>query len=115
MKPVAFSFHNPITENFKCEKDYYGGLINCYSKKFKKDVSYCSDSNGYWRFHRLYDILFEAKDSCLQVLTHPAWWQEKALSPYERIKRCVDGRRLNTLEKYEKTLKKHGRPNFGKL
>ena len=38
VKPTAFSFHNPVSENLECEADEYGGLKNCYSKRFKEKV-----------------------------------------------------------------------------
>ena len=50
---TAFSFHNPQKTDYNYENFLYEGLVNCYSKKFKDDLPYCSDSNGYWRFRRL--------------------------------------------------------------
>src|SRR5438046_1254770 len=88
----AFSFHNPTPFLLSCEKETYGGLVNCYSRFFRTNVPYCSDSNGYWRFHRLWDVLQVAQDPCLQVLTHPEWWQETPMYPRERICRSVYGR-----------------------
>lgn len=111
VKPVAFSFHNPVAENLACEADEYGGLINCYSKRFKTEVPYCSDSNGYWRFKRLYDVLSEAKEHCLQVLTHPGWWQENAMPPRQRIFRAIFGRASATMQFYDDSILQHGRIN----
>lgn len=108
----AFSFHNPDAFMLACEKENYGGLINCYSKYFKTSVPYCSDSNGYWRFRRLRDVLEAATDSCLQVLTHPGLWQETVLSPRERVFRCVHGRANKTLFEYDEVLAKYGRENL---
>jgi hypothetical protein len=96
-----------------CEKEEYGGLINCYSKYFKTSVSYCSDSNGYWRFRRLRDVLETATDSCLQVLTHPELWQETVLSPRERVFRSIYGRANKALFEYDNVLAEHGRENLG--
>ena len=48
-KLFAFSFHNPHEALLAYEEDSYGGLLNCYSRKFKEEIPYCSDSNGYWR------------------------------------------------------------------
>ena len=110
--PAAFSFHNPSAFDLTCEADIYGGLINCYSKRFKTEVAYCSDSNGYWRFRRLFDVLSVAKDSSLQVLTHPEWWQEKPMPPRQRIFRSVYGRANATLQRYDKDLAAHGRENL---
>ena len=34
VRPVAFSFHNPVAAHLQCGADGYGGLINCYSNRF---------------------------------------------------------------------------------
>ena len=111
VSPVAFSFHNPVASHLNCGADYYGGLLNCYSRRLKSEVVYCSDSNGYWRFRRLHDVLTEATDPCLQVLTHPGWWQERPMSPRQRIFRCAYGRARSTMHRYDQTLAEHGRVN----
>jgi hypothetical protein len=111
LRPTAFSFHNPSAFHLTCDADSYGGLVNCYSKRFQTEVGYCSDSNGYWRFRRLYDVLADATDPCLQVLTHPGWWQEKPMPPRHRIFRSVYGRAASTLRAYDANLELHGRTN----
>lgn len=110
---VAFSFHNPMSAQLACEAEYYGGLMNCYSYRFKKEVAYCSDSNGYWRFRRLHDVLSEPTDSCLQVLTHPEWWQETAMPPRQRIFRCAYGRANDSMRRYDRILLDNARQNCG--
>jgi len=110
-RPTAFSFHNPIALHLGWEKEEYGGLLNCYSNRLKHEVSYCSDSNGYWRFRRLYSVLTEANDPCLQVLTHPGWWMDKAMPPRQRIFRSAHGRALATMRSYDSGLEEHGRVN----
>lgn len=111
VRPTAFSFHNPSAFHLACEAETYGGLLNCYSKRFKTEVPYCSDSNGYWRFRRLHDVLTDATDPCLQVLTHPGWWQEKPMPPRQRIFRSVYGRAASTLRAYDANLELHDRTN----
>ena len=112
VKPAAFSFHNPTDFLLACDHDNYGGLPNCYSKTFRTTIPYCSDSNGYWRFRRLQDVLESAQDSCLQVLTHPGWWQEVAQHPRERIFRSVYGRATAIMNFYDSALDAHGRKNL---
>jgi hypothetical protein len=107
----AFSFHNPTDFLLSFEHDSYGGLINCYSKSLRSTVSYCSDSNGSWRFQRLWDVLARAEAPRLQVLTHPEWWQETAMFPRERISRSVHGRAEAVLASYDRLLEAHGRRN----
>lgn len=111
VKPSAFSFHNPVTSQMNCEAEYYGGVLNCYSHRFKTEVPYCSDSNGYWRFRRLWDVLSDGKDPCLQVLTHPGWWQEIPSSPRQRIFRSVYGRAEAVLRRNDSLLNEYGRIN----
>lgn len=111
VRPTAFSFHNPNTFLLSCDKESYGGLVNCYSKRFKSEVPYCSDSNGYWRFRRLHDVLSDATDPCLQVLTHPGWWQESPMPPRKRIFRSVYGRAESVMRYYDGALKNFERVN----
>lgn len=110
-KPQAFSFHNPTPFLLSCENDSYGGLMNCYSSFFKSNVSYCSDSNGYWRFKALGDVLNSATDPCLQVLTHPGWWQSEPRFPRERIFRSTFGRAASVMDFYDAALETDGREN----
>lgn len=105
----AFSFHinTPFTKS--CTEWQYAGLINSYAEYFQESVGYCSDSNGYWRFRRLEDVLRSAQDERLQVLTHPAWWQDTVMSPQERIRYCVDGRARKTEDWYENIAREYQR------
>ena len=111
VRPDAFSFHNPVPETLKCAADHYGTLLNCYSQRFKTAVPYCSDSNGYWRFRRLHDVLIEGKDPCLQVLTHPGWWQHMPMAPRQRLVRSAYGRAAATMHMYDREMLRHNRIN----
>jgi len=108
---TSFSFHNPSSLELNFENNTYAGLINCYSKRFKESVPYCSDSNGHWRFRRLMDVLSEAKDQCLQVLTHPGWWQDKPMPPRNRVFKSVYGRAEALMKLYDIGIEKGGRVN----
>ena len=127
-KISVFSYHNPgagfvnyedytINELADLYPHYFKasicGLINTYGKYFREKVCYCSDSNGYWRFRRLQDVLEspEGEIRCLQVLTHPEWWVTKPLFPRARIQRCIDGRAKKTGRKYDQLLEGMGRKN----
>ena len=114
VKPTAFSFHNPVSKQLECEADEYGGLKNCYSTRFKEAVGYCSDSNGYWRFRRLYEVLKQER-AALQVLTHPGWWQKNPYPPRQRIFRAIFGRARQIMKLYDRQLENHQRVNFAGL
>ncbi len=107
----VFSFHNPTPEVLSYDKFTYAGMINTYASELKSQFVYCSDSNGYWRHKRLKDFLNDNTNKNIQVLTHPAWWQENVMPPYERIARGVYGRAEKTLETYVDLLHHDGREN----
>jgi hypothetical protein len=111
VKPSAFSFHNPESAHLSCDAEHYGGLVNCYSKRFKENVPYCSDSNGYWRYRSLHEVLGRASDPCLQVLTHPDWWQDDMMPPRQRIFRSVFGRAESVMRRNDDLLEIYDRPN----
>lgn len=108
------SFHNPeASKVLDIDGDYYAGMVNAYAKSIKDKFKYCSDSNGYWRFDRLEDVL-KGDYANVQVLTHPTWWTKNIMSPYDRIVRCVEGRKNKNMMDYNNFLKDCGRENVGK-
>jgi hypothetical protein len=109
--PVAFSFHNPNEIDLQKEEDQYGGITNCYSRYFK-NVAYCSDANGYWRFKRLHDFLEQDHNSCVQVCTHAGWWHEYSLPPRIRILRAAYARANKTIKFYDEEKRVNARENF---
>lgn len=112
VRPESFSFHNPAASDLEHDAETYCGMVNCYSSRLKTEASYCSDSNGYWRFRRLEDVLRDAAEPSLQILTHPEWWQETAMSPRNRIFRCVHGRSIATMRLSDDQLRVLGRRNI---
>ncbi len=107
----AFSFHNTTSATAAFSEREYAGLINAYGDYFRTEVPYCSDSNGYWRHRRLEDVLQQATDPRLQVLTHPELWQDQVMSPKERVYRCIEGRAVKTKRWYDEILRANGREN----
>ena len=112
-KISVFSFHNPDTKNTLSISDYkLSQMINVYSKKVKNSYYYISDSNGYWRYSRLFDLLKNNNERKIQILIHPEWWQKTAMSPRMRVARCVDERSKRTLKTYDSILKASKRKNI---
>lgn len=109
----AFSFHNPDTFNYKVFNHMeIAGMINTYSSYLQDNYGYISDSNGYWRFERLQDVLVSQKYYNLHVLTHPGWWTSEPMSPRDRISRCIDGRAKAQHQRYDELLERMGRKNI---
>lgn len=108
----AFSFHNPTEAALAFDAPAYAGLVNTYAAGFRRDVAYCSDSNGHWRFDRLEDVLSRPATRPLQVLTHPTWWTPEVMSPHEKVQRTVGGAASALLAGYEALLARHGRKDI---
>ncbi len=107
----SFSYHNTTPEILNWNDEKIAGLINVYSKYFREEVDYCTDSTGIWRYDRLEDKLLEKRNCGLQVLTHDGMWQDKPLSPRKRVFQCIDDRAIQTKEYYDMILKKHNQKN----
>jgi len=112
IKIHAFSFHNPDRGGWtKFGDETVCGLINMYSDYIKNNYSYCSDSDGHWRYRRLEDVLTKAEDEKLHILTHPASWTPEVMKPRDRIKRCAEGRMESTIRRYDENMQIMGRVN----
>jgi hypothetical protein len=110
----VFSFHNPDTDVLnRFDQDELAGMVNTYGRTLRNGYVYCSDSNGYWRHHRLADVLASRPDR-LHVLTHPEWWVQDPMSPRQRVERCIQGRSIAVGSEYDRSLLAAGRRNLGK-
>ena len=115
VSPHAFSFHNPDVGGWlEVEEGMIAGMYNAYSTTMKTEYKYCSDSNGYWRFDCLSDVIAADYQKPLHILTHPEWWVQNAMSPRDRIVRAATGRLSRCLERYDDFLNENGRLNIGK-
>ena len=113
IKVGVFSFDSPtLSDAINISNNKIGGMINTYGKKIKKKYHYCSDSNGYWRHERLFDLIKDEKYRFLHVLTHPGWWQKSVMSPKMRVMRCLNERSKRILETYDSILKETKRKNI---
>ena len=112
-RPVsALSFHNPdVVEVPAMRAERLAGLPNAYGDALAARYQYVSDSNGYWRFRRLADVLADAGIRRLHALTHPEWWPPEPMSPRARLERAATGRARSVLEANDADLERFGRLN----
>lgn len=109
----AVSFHNPGMSTLETPlQASLAGMTNAYGAPLRDSYGYCSDSNGYWRFDPLPEVLTSNRYVRLQVLTHPEWWTPEPMAPRERIERCVNGRAAAAMRFYDDTLARAGRLNI---
>lgn len=111
----AFSFHNPSATDLQFTKSSYSGLVNCYSDRFRKNVPYCSDSNGIWRYENLQDFIASPDTKFAQVLTHPGWWQNFPMTPRSSILRALKGRAMAISSNFDSSFEdsKYARKMYG--
>ena len=109
-KVEVFSFHNPTVEILKYNDFKYIDMVNTYSSEIKEGFKYCSDSNGYWRFDKLDDVVSDNHER-LHILTHPIWWQGEFMSPRSKVLRCIELRAKKQEIFYDNLLKINGRVN----
>jgi hypothetical protein len=109
---TAVSFHDPdLPGTPLATADEVGGLVNASGATISARFEYGSDSNGYWRFKPLRDVISSA-GSRLQVLTHPEWWVPQPMSPRARVARAIDGRAAFAAAKYDAVMNDIGRKNI---
>ncbi len=89
-------------------------MLHTGARSVRDDYAYISDSNGYWRFDRLPEVIADGAHERLHVLTHPEWWQEVAMAPRDRILRCISGRARAAEATYDALLADNGRVNVGR-
>jgi len=105
----VFSFHNPTPKALSFDAHEYAGMVNAYSRYFRHEVEYCSDSNGYWRHKRLADLLEGPAGKPLQVLTHPLWWTQNVMSPLQKVDAVIGRLGGRFRREYLQTLSDAGR------
>lgn len=108
---AAVSWHNPDQSNLPSfDDDELGALANAYAERYRRDYVYCSDSNGYWRFKPMPDVIAEGHPR-LHLLTHPEWWTPEPMPPSARIDRALLGRARKVRRDYDHLLARAGRTN----
>jgi hypothetical protein len=107
----SVSWHNPDESNLlEFQDDEVGGLLNVYGASLQREYVYCSDSNGYWRYTPMGEVIAQGNQR-LHLLTHPEWWTPEPMSPSARIDRAIMGRARAVRRDYDTLLAAGGRRN----
>jgi hypothetical protein len=110
----VISLHNPsVSGTQDLDVEELGGMRHAGARSVRDAYAYISDSNGYWRFERLPEVIAAGAHERLHVLTHPEWWQEEAMAPRDRILRSIEGRARAAEATYDALLADNGRVNVG--
>jgi folate-dependent phosphoribosylglycinamide formyltransferase PurN len=107
----AVSWHNPDLSNLLTfDGAMMGGVVNAYGARIRSDYTYASDSNGYWRFEPMGDVIARGH-ARLHLLSHPEWWTAEPMAPSLRVDRAIMGRARATRLNYDRLLARGGRKN----
>ncbi len=108
-RPVrSFSLHNPsLSSDVPLDDKTYAGLVNATAPMLRSKLEYCSDSNGFWRYRSLHEVVADPSVRRLYALTHAEWWTPQSMSPNERVERAIDGRAAKVLSDYRAFLRRH--------
>jgi hypothetical protein len=80
----TISFHRPA-KTLLGYPERLAGRLHAYQPKFFTEIGYCSDSRGAWQQGAPLDHAAVREGRALQLLTHPIWWGESAVSPEEKL------------------------------
>ena len=112
----AFAFHNP-----GCVNDYLvfdadeiaRSRERVREERQRERYEYISDSNGYWRFRSLLDVLEDPAVERVHVVTHPEWWQpESAVAARPRRTGASKAEPQARSPKYDDDLRRAERENI---
>lgn len=78
------SIHHP-NDYFLSHNDDIHGISHTYQQKFVKDVFYCSDSRGGWRFGDPRQSKAFAEQQTIHMLIHPIWWIRPENDPQSQL------------------------------
>jgi hypothetical protein len=103
-KVNIISFHRP-NEIMLNRKKKIAGRMHTYMPNFFKNISYSSDSGGYWKYgNPLSQDCIRSKQA-LQLLTHAEWWQSKFnINRSKKIKNIIKKINTNTLNSLQLNL-----------
>ena len=79
------SFHRPAAQLIG-KKTKIANRFHTYMPELIRDIKYCSDSGGCWKYDDPEDLINNRSLKSIQLLTHPIWWTTpRNLTPGEKI------------------------------
>jgi hypothetical protein len=88
---VGVSYHRPAPGRIGSDSTITG-RAHRYMHYFVKEMEYCTDSTGQWRFGPPTEREAVRAGRALNLVTHPVWWGEHDLAPGDRLRELLDRR-----------------------
>lgn len=86
------SYHRPGPIVLSGNAEISAPLPHTYLPLFTRQIHYCSDSRGQWRFGFPLETDAFRQRRALHLLLHPIWWTEAGCAANERLQRYVEER-----------------------
>ena len=86
------SYHRPSPSVLTGNPELSAPLPHAYMARFMKEMKYCSDSRGEWRYGDPRSTAEFAARRPMQILIHPVWWNEDRRHAGETLSRWLDTR-----------------------
>ncbi len=84
------SYHRPNAQVMTGDPKLSAPLPHTYMKMYTKEIQYCSDSQGVWRFGDPLSGEAYRQREPMHLLVHPIWWHDKAQTPLETLQQFCD-------------------------
>lgn len=97
--PQIISLHRPAPE-FLTLDQRIGGVEHTYLSKYRKAITYLSDSTGTWRYGHPFDSEAFKKRQTIQLLTHPIWWTVPGATATDKLRTFFTGKRSSLAANY---------------
>jgi hypothetical protein len=84
------SYHRPSPRVLEGSPALSAPLPHTYMARFMKEMKYCSDSRGEWRFGDPRSTPAFAERKPMHILIHPIWWKEDRVTPEETLRMWLE-------------------------
>lgn len=92
-RPVeVVSYHRPNAAVLTGDAALSAPLPHTYMPRFTREMKYCSDSRGEWRYGDPRSTPEFARRAPMQILIHPLWWNPSVSRAPETLDRWLSGR-----------------------
>lgn len=103
--PQIISFHR-VGKRASSLKDLRmpNDIIHTYQEVFFNTIAYYSDSGGQWRHGNPLESDDFSRRKPMQLVTHPMWWTEDGIDPYNKLDSYLRNNREQTIDFLENTV-----------
>ncbi len=85
----SVSYHRPNSLVLSADPLLSAPRPHTYMARFTRDIFYCSDSRGYWRFGDPLQSKAMEVQAPIHILIHPIWWNDEAIDPCDALSSFV--------------------------